>query len=65
MRMCGIRIRIVYVVCVFMLSSGTLLGQCDPEPETCNEADCGQVEIALDSDANNVFCQGEAVSAFL
>lgn len=58
MKTFGIRINIIVIHFLF-LTIPNLVAQCPPP--ICNKAECGQVEIALAADANNVFCQGKSV----
>lgn len=58
MKTFGIRINIIVIHFLF-LTIPNLVAQCPPP--ICNKAECGQVEIALAADANNVFCQGKTV----
>ncbi len=50
-------------ISIFLLSISSLSAQdCLPKPDKCNLDDCNNgVAIALSTDPNNVFCQGENV----
>lgn len=50
---------LIAVICIF---NGVIFGQtCFPTVQICNKNDCGGVGIALATDENNVFCQGQNV----
>lgn len=49
------------IILIIILFSGGAYSQCSPNPEICNLAQCGGVDIKLATDANNVFCQGSSV----
>jgi PKD repeat protein len=49
------------IIIIQLFFQEIVFSQCNPQPTICNESKCGQVEIALAADANNVFCQGKNV----